>query len=168
MRLSNVNKPFFFAFLSRGIFLILSIFDGRDLFRHRWFFLFLFLLFASCGLLQDLKVRVWVNLLHLFLRDGQRTSEEGGPCWNFERFVKLNRHAESKEEQVCVGILRSKCLMGHFETWRSFHCPIYPSHLRHNGKRQGDDSQILKLDLLVVSKLNFLLIIEELPFSDRH
>lgn len=140
MCLSNVNKPFFFAFLSGGIFLILSIFDGRDLFRHRWLFLFLFLLLASCRLLQDLEVRVWVNLHHLFLRDGHGTSEEGGPRGNFEGFVELNRHAESEEQQVCVGILRSKCLVGHFETGWSFHCPIYPSHLQRDGKRQGDDA----------------------------
>lgn len=156
MCLSNVNKPPFFAFFSGGIFLIFSIFDGRDLFRHRWFLLFLFLLLSSCGLLQDFKVRVWVNLHHLFLRDGHGTSEEGGPCRNFERFVELNRHAESEEQQVCVGILRSKCLVGHFDTWRSFHCSIYSSHLQRDGKRQGDDAQILKLDRLVVGKLDSL------------
>lgn len=142
VHLSNVNKPFFLAFLSGGVFLVLSIFDGGDLFRHRRFFLVFLLLFASCGLLQNFKVRVRVHLHHLFLRDCQGTSEEGGPRRNFECLMKLNGHAESKEQQVCVGILRSKCLVGHFETWRSFHCPIYPSHLQCNGKTQGDDSQI--------------------------
>lgn len=139
MCLSHVNKPFFLAFLSGGIFLILSVLGGRDFFRHRWFFLVLLLLFASCGLLQNFEVRVRVHLHHVFLGDGQGTSEEGGPCGDFERFVKLDGHAEPKEQQVCVGVLGSKCLVGDFETRRSFHCPIYPSHLHPNGTRQGDD-----------------------------
>lgn len=148
MHLSNVNIPFFLAFLSGGVFFIFSIFNGRDLFRHRRLFLFLFLLLPSCGLLQNFEVGVRVHLHHLFLRDGQGTSEEGGPRRDFECFVKLNGHAESKEQQVSVGILRSKSFVGHFETWRSFHCPVDPSHLERNGKRWGEDLQILKLDLL--------------------
>lgn len=43
----NLYKPFLLAFLSRGILLVLSIFDGRDLFGHGRFFLLLLLLFAT-------------------------------------------------------------------------------------------------------------------------
>lgn len=58
----NLYKPFLLAFLSWGILLILSIFDGRGLFRHRGFFLLLLLLFARSWLLEYFKVGVWVHL----------------------------------------------------------------------------------------------------------
>lgn len=130
-------SPFLLAFLSGGILLILSIFVCGCLFGHWRFFLLLLLFFARSWLLEYFKVRVRVHLHHLILRDGEGTSKKSGARRDFESLMKFNWHAESEEQQVCVGILRSVCLVGHFETRGSFHGPINPWHLEHGWKGSG-------------------------------
>lgn len=127
-------SPSLFALLCGGVFLVFTLVAARNLFRDGRLFFFLILLLTSGWLLQELKLRFGIYLKSLVLRDSEGSGEGWSSHWHLEGFVKFYGHAESKEQKVRVGILRSKCPMSQFQTGGAIHCSIYTGHLLKQSK----------------------------------
>lgn len=122
-------SPSLFTLLCGCVLLIFTLVVARKLFRDRRLFFFLILLLTSGWFLQELKLRFGIYLKSLILRDSEGSGEGWSSHWHLEGFVKFYGHAESKEQKVCVGVLRSKCPMSQFQTGGAIHCSINTGNL---------------------------------------